>query len=179
MRFPHAVSAGQSRSSNRSQREKTLFSLDGRLYPKYLTSTYFTGQVMRNLQARRGYLRDKRGNAPAAAVSFFWATTLLSLSEIPARSPFAVSENHCDKSAGRVCRQTHEFEPAPRHVLKPDRGTTFQRKLGLIESDDEKSRFSAARFRAENADFGEDSRILALDAAEKPIGQTRWRRAQS
>ena len=63
--------------------------------------------------------------------------------------------------------------------MKPDRGTTSRRKLGLIESDDEKSRFSAVRFRAENADFGKDSRILALDVAEKPVEQTGWRRAQS
>src|SRR6266849_10693153 len=27
-----------------------------------------------------------------------------------------------------------------------------------------------------NANFGEDSRILALDAAEKPVEQTGWRR---
>src|SRR5712692_9722467 len=27
-----------------------------------------------------------------------------------------------------------------------------------------------------NADFGEDSRIIALDAAEKPVEQTGWRR---
>jgi hypothetical protein len=32
--------------------------------------------------------------------------------------------------------------------LKPDRGSTSRRKLGLIESGDEKGRFSAARFRA-------------------------------
>ncbi len=63
--------------------------------------------------------------------------------------------------------------------MKPDRGSTSRRKLGLIESDDEKGRFSAVRFRAESADFGEDSRILALDAAEKPVKQTGWRREQS
>ena len=67
----------------------------------------------------------------------------------------------------------------PGMLLKPDRGTTSRRKLGLIESDEEKSQFSAVRFRAENADFGEDSRILAVDAAEKPVEQTGWRRAQS
>ncbi len=60
--------------------------------------------------------------------------------------------------------------------MKPDRGITSRRKLGLIESDDNKSRFSAVRFRADKADFGEDSRIFALDAAEKLVGQTGWRR---
>ncbi len=53
--------------------------------------------------------------------------------------------------------------------MKPDRELTSQRKLGLIESDDEKNRFFAVRFRSENADFGEDSRILALDVAEKSV----------
>jgi hypothetical protein len=52
-----------------AEREKTLFNPDGRLYLKDLTSTYFTGQVIRNLPARRAYSRGKRGDAPAAAVS--------------------------------------------------------------------------------------------------------------
>src|SRR2546425_10398780 len=60
--------------------------------------------------------------------------------------------------------------------MKPDRGTTSQRKLGLIESDDEKADSLQSGSAQYNADFGEDSCILALDAAEKQIGQTEWRR---
>ena len=64
-------------------------------------------------------------------------------------------------------------------VLKPDRESTSRTKLGLIKSDDEKADSLQSGFAEYNVDFGEDSRILALDAAEKPIGQTKWRRAES
>ena len=60
--------------------------------------------------------------------------------------------------------------------MKPDRGTASQRKLGLIESDDEEADSLQSGSAQRNVDFGEVSRILALDAAEKPIGQTEWRR---
>jgi hypothetical protein len=60
--------------------------------------------------------------------------------------------------------------------MKPDRGTTSRRKLGLIESDDEKTDSLQSDSAQSNADFGEDSHILALVAAEKPIGLTGWRR---
>ncbi len=63
--------------------------------------------------------------------------------------------------------------------MKPDRGTTSRRKLGLIESDDEKADSLQSASAQYNADFGEDSRTLAPDAAEKRIEQTEWRRVQS
>jgi hypothetical protein len=66
-----------------------------------------------------------------------------------------------------------------RWKVKPDRATTTRRKLGPIESDDKKSRFSEVRFPAVNADFGGDSRILALDVAENPGGLTGWRGEQN
>jgi len=43
-----------------AEREKTLFNLDDMVYLYDLTSTYFEGQVETNLQAKRGYSRDKR-----------------------------------------------------------------------------------------------------------------------
>ena len=63
--------------------------------------------------------------------------------------------------------------------MRPDRGTTSLRKARQIEPDDEKADSLESGSAQYNADFGEDSRILALDTAEKPIGQTGWRSAQS
>jgi hypothetical protein len=62
--------------------------------------------------------------------------------------------------------------------MKPDRGTTSPRKLGLIESDDEKADSLQSASAQYNADFGEDSRILARGAEEKPIPRTGWRRGR-
>ena len=41
-------------------RERSLFSLDGTVYLYDLTSTYFEGQCVRNVKAKRGYSRDHR-----------------------------------------------------------------------------------------------------------------------
>ena len=49
-------------------REKTLFSLDDTLYLYDLTSTYFEGEAASNPQAKRGYSRDKRGDAKQVLV---------------------------------------------------------------------------------------------------------------
>ncbi len=49
-----------------AEREKTLFNLDHTLYLYDLTSTYFEGQILSNLQASRSY---SRGDIPADEVS--------------------------------------------------------------------------------------------------------------
>jgi transposase len=51
-----------------AEREKTLFNLDDTLYLYDLTSTYFEGEVSSNPQAKRGYSRDKRGDAKQVLV---------------------------------------------------------------------------------------------------------------
>jgi predicted transcriptional regulator len=43
-----------------AERERTLFTLDDRLFLYDLTSTYFEGQCRQNPQAKRGYSRDRR-----------------------------------------------------------------------------------------------------------------------
>jgi hypothetical protein len=43
-----------------AKKEESLFNLDNTLYLYELTSTYFEGQLLKNLQAKRGYSRDKR-----------------------------------------------------------------------------------------------------------------------
>jgi transposase len=48
--------------------EKTLFHLDDTLYLYDLTSTYFEGEALSNPQAKRGYSRDKRGDAKQVLV---------------------------------------------------------------------------------------------------------------
>jgi transposase len=50
------------------EREKTLFNLDDTLYLYDLTSTYFEGQAKQNLQAKRGYARDKRPDCKQVVV---------------------------------------------------------------------------------------------------------------
>lgn len=51
-----------------AEREKTLFDLDDTLYLYDLTSTYFEGEAASNPQAKRGYSRDKRGDAKRVLV---------------------------------------------------------------------------------------------------------------
>jgi transposase len=51
-----------------AEREKTLFNLDDTVYLYDLTSTYFEGQALSNPQAKRGYSRDKRGDAKQVLV---------------------------------------------------------------------------------------------------------------
>ena len=51
-----------------AEREKTLFNLDDTLYLYDLTSAYFEGQALSNPQAKRGYSRDKRGDAKQVLV---------------------------------------------------------------------------------------------------------------
>jgi transposase len=51
-----------------AEREKTLFNLDDTLYLYDLTSTYFEGEVLANRAAKRGYSRDKRGDAKQVLV---------------------------------------------------------------------------------------------------------------
>src|SRR5208337_3021449 len=51
-----------------AEREKTLFNLDDTLYLYDLTSTYFEGEARGNPSARRGYSRDKRGDAKQVLV---------------------------------------------------------------------------------------------------------------
>jgi hypothetical protein len=48
--------------------EKTLFNLDETLYLYDLTSTYFEGEALGNASAKRGYSRDKRGDAKQVLV---------------------------------------------------------------------------------------------------------------
>ena len=51
-----------------AERERTLFHLDDTLYLYDLTSTYFEGEASSNPQAKRGYSRDKRGDAKQVLV---------------------------------------------------------------------------------------------------------------
>jgi transposase len=51
-----------------AEREKTLFNLDDTLYLYDLTSTYFEGGALGNASAKRGYSRDKRGDAKQVLV---------------------------------------------------------------------------------------------------------------
>src|SRR5919106_4413499 len=51
-----------------AEREKTLFNLDDTLYLYDLTSSYFEGQAQQNLQAKRGYSRDKRPDCKQVVV---------------------------------------------------------------------------------------------------------------
>ena len=51
-----------------AEREKTLFNLNDTLYLYDLTSTYFEGEALGNTSAKRGYSRDKRGDAKQVLV---------------------------------------------------------------------------------------------------------------
>ena len=51
-----------------SERERTLFNLDGNIYLYDLTSTYFEGDCPFNPQAKRGYSRDQRGDCKQVVV---------------------------------------------------------------------------------------------------------------
>jgi transposase len=51
-----------------AERERTLFTLDDRLFLYDLTSTYFEGQCRQNPQAKRGYSRDSRPDCKQVVV---------------------------------------------------------------------------------------------------------------
>lgn len=51
-----------------AERERTLFTLDARLFLYDLTSTYFEGQALENPQAQRGYSRDSRPDCKQVVV---------------------------------------------------------------------------------------------------------------
>ncbi len=51
-----------------AERERTLFTLDDRLFLYDLTSTYFEGQCRQNPQAKRGYSRDGRPDCKQVVV---------------------------------------------------------------------------------------------------------------
>jgi transposase len=51
-----------------AERERTLFTLDSRLFLYDLTSTYFEGQALQNPQAQRGYSRDRRPDCKQVVV---------------------------------------------------------------------------------------------------------------
>jgi transposase len=51
-----------------AERERTLFTLDDRLFLYDLTSTYFEGQCLQNPQAKRGYSRDSRPDCKQVVV---------------------------------------------------------------------------------------------------------------
>jgi transposase len=51
-----------------AKKEKTMFDLDDTVYLYDLTSTYFEGQAKANLQAKRGYSRDKRGDCKQVVI---------------------------------------------------------------------------------------------------------------
>jgi transposase len=51
-----------------AERERTLFTLDDRIFLYDLTSTYFEGQCRQNPQAKRGYSRDSRPDCKQVVV---------------------------------------------------------------------------------------------------------------
>jgi len=51
-----------------AERERTLFTLDDRIFLYDLTSTYFEGQALQNPQAQRGYSRDSRPDCKQVVV---------------------------------------------------------------------------------------------------------------
>lgn len=51
-----------------TERERTLFELEGTIYLYDLTSTYFEGQAQANPQAKRGYSRDQRPDCKQVVV---------------------------------------------------------------------------------------------------------------
>ena len=51
-----------------AERERTLFTLDDRIFLYDLTSTYFEGQCLQNPQAKRGYSRDSRPDCKQVVV---------------------------------------------------------------------------------------------------------------
>jgi len=51
-----------------AERERTLFTLDDRIFLYDLTSTYFEGQCLQNPQAKRGYSRDGRPDCKQVVV---------------------------------------------------------------------------------------------------------------
>ncbi len=51
-----------------AERERSLFQVDTTVYLYDLTSTYFEGQMLGNLQAKRGYSRDRRPDCKQVVV---------------------------------------------------------------------------------------------------------------
>ncbi len=113
-----------------AEREKTLFNLDDTLYLYDLTSTYFEGEAWSNPQAKRGYSRDKRGDAKQVLVGL-----VLDRDGFP--KAHEVFEGNCQDrtTVGEMldCLEKRTG-PKPGSTVVVDRGMAYEEDLAAIRA---------------------------------------------
>lgn len=113
-----------------AEREKTLFHLDDTLYLYDLTSTYFEGEAARNLQAKRGYSRDKRPDAKQVLVGL-----VLDRDGFP-KAHEIFEGNRQDRNTVKAMLESLEKRTGhkPGTTVVVDRGMAYEEDLAEIRS---------------------------------------------
>jgi transposase len=113
-----------------AEREKTLFNLDDMVYLYDLTSTYFEGLAELNLQAKRGYSRDKRPDCKQVLVGL-----VLDRDGFP-KAHEIFEGNRQDRSTVDEMLKTLEKRTGkhPGATVVVDRGMAYQENLEQIRA---------------------------------------------
>jgi transposase len=113
-----------------SEREKTLFNLDDTLYLYDLTSTYFEGEALSNPQAKRGYSRDKRGDAKQVLVGL-----VLDRDGFPKAHEVFEGNRQDRATVGEMLDRLEKRTGArPGSTVVVDRGMAYQENLDAIRA---------------------------------------------
>ncbi len=112
-----------------AEKEKNLFSLDDTIYLYDLTSTYFEGDCLLNVQAKRGYSRDKRFDAKQVLIGL-----VIDRDGFPkAHEIFSGNRKDCttlDEMLDTLERRVGKREGA---TVVVDRGMAFQKNIDEIK----------------------------------------------
>jgi transposase len=113
-----------------AEHEKNLFNLDDTLYLYDLTSTYFEGEALGNAQAKRGYSRDKRGDAKQVLVGL-----VLDRDGFP-KAHEVFEGNRQDRTPVEAMRESLEKRtgPKPGSTVVVDRGMAYEEDLAAIRA---------------------------------------------
>ncbi len=113
-----------------AEREKNLFNLDDTLYLYDLTSTYFEGEALGNPQAKRGYSRDKRGDAKQVLVGL-----VLDRDGFP-KAHEVFEGNRQDRTTVEAMLESLEKRtgPKPGSTVVVDRGMAYEEDLAAIRA---------------------------------------------
>jgi transposase len=113
---------------NLAERERTLFNLDDTLYLYDLTSTYFEGEALSNPQAKRGYSRDKRGDAKQVLVGL-----VLDRDGFPKAHEVFDGNRQDRTTVGEMLDSLQKRTgPPPGSTVVVDRGMAYEEDLAAI-----------------------------------------------
>jgi transposase len=113
-----------------AEREKTLFNLDDTWYLYDLTSTYFEGQALSNLQAKRGYARDKRPDCKQVLVGL-----VLDRDGFPKAHEVFEGNRQDRTTVGEMLGSLEKRTgPKPGATVVVDRGMAYEENLAEIRA---------------------------------------------